>query len=189
MDKVPKDVLLADKEKLCKWLCKFSIEARKTDGMYYPPKTIQYYLMGIQRHIHQQKQSSINLMSDPEFLPLRNLFDSLYQNLLLARTGTSVKKTDRVNDEDEEKLWASGVLNPDTPQGLLNRVFFLNSKAFCLTGGIEHPELKLSQFTREVVTVNEKMLVHYTYTECGSKSRNGGLHKATAPDQQNRPSV
>ena len=62
-------------------------------------------------------------MSDPEFLPLRNLHDSLYRNLLLAGTGTSVKKTDVVNDEDEEKLWASGVLNPDTPQGLLNCVF------------------------------------------------------------------
>ncbi len=63
-------------------------------------------------------------MSNPEFLPLRNLLDCLYQKLHSAGIGTSVKKTEVLNDEDEEKLWASGVLNPDTLQGLLNCVFF-----------------------------------------------------------------
>ena len=101
--------------------------------------------MGIQRHIRLQKQSNINLMSDPEFLPLRNLLHSLYQELHSAGIGTSVRKTEVLDDEDEEKLWASGVLNPDTPQALLNGVFFLNGKNFCLRGGIEHCELKLSQ--------------------------------------------
>ena len=140
-DKVPEGVLLADKGQLCKWLCKFGIETRKKDGKHYPPKTIQHYLMGIQRHIRLQKQSNFNLMTDPEFLPLRNLLDSLYRKLHSAVTGTSVRKTEVLDDEDEEKLWASGVLNPDTPQGLLNCAFFLNGKNGCLRGGIKHREL------------------------------------------------
>ena len=38
-DKVPEDVIVSDdKGKLCKWLCKFSMEARKKDGTHYPPK-------------------------------------------------------------------------------------------------------------------------------------------------------
>ena len=138
-----------------------------------PSKTIQHSLMGIQRHIRLQKQSTINLVSDPEFPPLRNLLDSLYRKLHSAAIGTFVKKTEVLSDEDEEM--ASGVLNPDTPQSLLNCIFFLNGKNFCLRGGIEHRELKLSQFTREVVTINGKKLVRYTYTECGSKNRSGGL--------------
>ena len=164
----------ADTQKCIK-LFEDCIETRKKDGRHYPPKTNQHYLMGIQRHIRLQNQFNINLMSDPEFLPLRNLLDSLYRKLHSAGIGTSVRKTEVLDDEDEEKLWASGVLNPDTPQGLLNCVFFLNGKNFCLRGGIEHRELKLSQFTREVVTVNGKKLVRYTYTECGSKNRSGGL--------------
>ena len=32
-DKVPDGVLFTDKGQLCKWLCKFSIEARKKGGM------------------------------------------------------------------------------------------------------------------------------------------------------------
>ena len=59
----------------------------------------------------------------------------------------------------------------------------LNGNNFCLKGGIGHRELKLSQFTREVVTVNGKKLVHYTYTECGSKNRSGGLKQLHKPNK------
>ena len=68
-DKVPEGVLLADKGQLCKWLCKFSIEARKKDGMHYPLKTIQHYLMSIQRHIHLHRGVRFNR--------LRRLIDCL----------------------------------------------------------------------------------------------------------------
>ena len=121
----------ADTQKCIK-LFEDCIETRKKDGRHYPPKTNQHYLMGIQRHIRLQNQSNINLMSDPEFLPLRNLLDCLYQKLYSVGIGTSVRKTEVLDDEDDEKFWASGVLNPDTPQGLLNCVFFLNGKNFCL---------------------------------------------------------
>ena len=103
-------------------------------------------------------------MSDPEF-HFRNLLDSLYRK---AGIGTSVRKTEVLDNEDKGKLWASGVLNPDIPQGQLNCVFCLNGRNFYLRGDIEHRELKLSQFTRVVVTVNGKKLVRYTYTESGS---------------------
>ena len=32
----------------------------------------------------------------------------------------------------------------DTPQSLLRAVLFLNGKKFCLRGGVEHRELRLS---------------------------------------------
>jgi hypothetical protein len=67
------------------------------------------------------------------------------------------------------------VLDPASPQGLLNRIFFLNGRNFCLRGGVEHRYLKLSQFKREVVMVEGKHLVRYSYTEHGSKNRSGGL--------------
>lgn len=58
-----------------------------------------------------------------------------------------------------------GVLNPETPQGLLNCVFFLNGKNFCLRGGAEHRDLKISQLQWEVVKLRGKSVVCYTYTE------------------------
>ena len=77
--------------------------------------------------------------------------------------------------EDEEKLWQTGVLIPDTPQGLLKCAFFLNGRNFCLRGGVEHRDLKLSQLKREVVQVNGTPKVCYMYIRYVSKNRSGGL--------------
>ena len=175
-DLVPEDILTTkDKSLLCKWLCKFCIEVRKKDGSPYPPRSIHHYLLGIQRHIRTETKQELNVINDKEFLELKNLLDALFRKLHSAGVGTTVKRTPVLLQSDEEKLWSCGVLNPDTPQGLLNCVFFLNGKNFCLRGGVEHRELKLSQFTREVVLAEGKHLVRYTYTEYVSKNRSGGL--------------
>ena len=62
------------------------------------------------------------------------------------------------------------------PQGLLNCVFFLIGKNFCLCDGQEHCELKLTQLKRDVASLQGSMKVCYTYTEHSSKNRSGGMH-------------
>ena len=139
-DKVPENILFChDKTLLCKWLCRFVSELRKKDGTPYPPKTLHHYLVGLQRHIRQKDYSStINITSDVEFRPLRNLEDSLYRSLHAAGVG---KKTEPVTAEDEEHLWSRGVLDPNSPQGLLNCFFFewpkLLPKGRCGITGLE----------------------------------------------------
>ena len=127
-NKVPGDILLTDNHALlAKWFCWFSTEARKLDGESYPPKTLQHYLMGIQQHIWKQKENQTNLMTDKEFIVLRNLLDYWYRRLHAQGVGCNAKPTEALTQEDEEKLWDSGVLNQNMSQGLLNRVFFLNN--------------------------------------------------------------
>ena len=47
-EQIPSDILLTDKlEDLCKYLCRFCTEIRKTDGSSYPLRTIHHYLMGM----------------------------------------------------------------------------------------------------------------------------------------------
>ena len=173
---VPENILRChDKTEVCKWLCRFAAEVRKKDGEQYPPKTLHHYILGIQRHMRQTQKSSVNLLEDPEFLQLQNLLDALYRKLHAAGIGTTSKKTPVLTIDDENQLWASKVLDPDTPEGLLKAVFFLNGKNFCLRGGDEHRNLKLSQLVREVVKVEERHLVRYKYTEFVSKNHVGGL--------------
>ena len=120
-EQIPSDILLADKlGDLCKYLCRFCTETRKTDGSSYPPRTIQHYLMGIQRHIREEKTTSLNLMSHTEFPPLKKLLDALYRKLHSAGVGCSVQKTEAITEDDEVELWSKKVLDPDTPQGLQN---------------------------------------------------------------------
>ena len=59
------------------------------------------------------------------------------------------------------------MLGTDNPKSLLRAVFFGNGKNFCLRGGSEHRDLRLSQIQQ---TENG-----YKYTENSSKNRSGGL--------------
>ena len=79
--------------------------------------------------------------------------------------------TQIITKEEENELWESGILGLATsPKALLRAVFFYNGKNFCLRGGTEHRDLKLSQFTRCSDPDN-----HYIYTENSSKNRQGGF--------------
>ena len=68
---------------------------------------------------------------------------------------------------DENKLWSLSVMGTHSPLTLLRAVFYYNGKNFCLRGGEEHRNLKLSQLKR-----TQK---GYTYTEKSSKNRQGGV--------------
>ena len=62
IERVPNDILFTDDHGLLsQWLAKFCTEARKQGGEQYPPKTIQHYLMGLQRHIRTQKKEQCQL--------------------------------------------------------------------------------------------------------------------------------
>ena len=175
-EQVPKDLLHGKNlQELAKWWGRFAVEVRKEDGNHYPPKTLQLLLCGLQRYVKTTHRIQVNYMRDPEFLCLRNTLDAYYRKLHKNGIGCATKKTELLTREDEEKLWQTGVLNPDTPQGLLKCVFFLNGRNFCLRGGAEHRDLKLSQLKREVVQVNGTAKVCYTYIEYVSKNRSGGL--------------
>ena len=57
----------------------------------------------------------------------------------------------------------------------MNAVFFYNGKNFCLRGGADHRNLKLSQFKKETSTIDGKEIPCYIYSEFGSKNNQGGL--------------
>lgn len=103
----------------------------------------------------------------PSFEPLHNAMDNVFRQLRADGVGAESKATEVFSKEEEDLLWSSGTLSTDSPKGLFNAVFFLNGKSFCLRGGDEHRNLKLSQFTREAN--------RYKYVESASKNRAGGL--------------
>ena len=164
------------KSAISEWLGRFAIEVRRHDGKQYPPKTIHLLLMGIQRHMRTVNPNrAISLSGDPEFHTLQNICDNLYRELHSEGICTETKPIAALTEDDECRLWSSGVINLTTPQGLANAVFFYNGKNFCLRGGQEHRDLKFSQLKRKTVEVNGNVRVCYEYTEHGSKNRSGGL--------------
>lgn len=165
----------ADAKVLCEWLCKFIAETRKSDGTEYTPRSLYLLLAGIQRHLKRlNPDRDINIFQDTAFRPLKNVCDAVFKRLHSKGIGTETKVTPVLSQAEEDKLWESGVLSFDNPVGLLRAVFFYNGKNFCLRGGVEHRNLRLSQIQRETVVVGGKSMASYVYREFGSKNNQGG---------------
>lgn len=85
---------------------------------------------------------------DPRFKLLHNTLDTLFHNLHSEGIGRQTKHAEVISLEEEEKLWKSQVMNLERPRGLLNAAFYIAGKMFCLRGGQEHRELRLTQLER-----------------------------------------
>lgn len=161
------------KELLNKWLCVFVSETRSKSGQPYSPKSIYALLCGILRQMRAENPKYPNFLenSDPEFSSFSRTLDNLFKSLRSKGVGATASATASVSAEEEELLWSSGVLNTKNPKGLLRATFFVIGKSFCLRGGQEHRQLKLSQLER----------LHdpdrYVYYEHASKNKQRGTRQ------------
>ena len=159
-----------DSTQLNKWLAAYIAETRKVNGDTYPPSTLQSLLSGLLRHMRSvdaTQAPNIFDKSDPAFKELHSTMDSLYRKLRAAGIGAEKHSAKPFTKQDENKLWEQGIMGTCSPTSLLRAVFFYNGKNFCLRGGEEHRNLKLSLLKR---TENG-----YMYTENASKNRQGGI--------------
>ncbi|XP_033727613.1 uncharacterized protein LOC117316943 [Pecten maximus] len=60
--------------------------------------------------------------------------------------GTKKKRSDPIDQDDENKLWETGQFGPNSSHSLLNTVFFYNCKLFGLRAMDEHRGLQCDQF-------------------------------------------
>ena len=85
--------------------------------------------------MREVKESAFNIFDreDADFKLLFNTCDNYFRELRVDGVSAEAKATEVLTRDDEEKLWATGVMSPDTctPKGLLNAVFFYNGKNSC----------------------------------------------------------
>ena len=170
LEACPDDLLCStDPAVLSEWLSLFAAETRNAKGKPYAPTSIYQLLSGLLRHMRTANPEALNFLDkrDKRFAALHNSLDSIFRRLRTENVGTIVKHAEVFTREEEQALWEKGTLGTTSPKSLLNAVFFLNGKNFCLRGGEEHRRLALSQVVRHY---NPD---HYIYTENGSKNRKG----------------
>ena len=182
-DPVPADLLQAnDPVALNRWLSLYLIETRRKDGKNFPSSTLDCLLSGLLRYTRNLNPNAVNFLDEKDaiFVGLRGVRDNMSRKLREEGVGASVKHTEAVSREEEEKLWSSGLLGIDSPRCLANAIFYGNGKNLCLRGGREHYNLKLSQFQFASEEVEGKMLECVVYTENGSKNRSGSYKDKAA---------
>ena len=106
-----------------------------------------------------------------EFDKFHACLDNTFRQLRTDGFGSSSKHAEVFSKEEEALLWDKEVLGIGSPKQLLRAVFYLNGRNFCLRGGEEHRQLKLSQLQR--CTDPDR----FVYTEHASKNRSGGLRQ------------
>ena len=128
--KCPQDLLspFCSKEDICKWLRVFVLETRSQNGDPYLPKTIYALLTGILRFMRSRNADYPNFLdkNDSSFATFHVTLDNLFKELRVSGVGASSSHCEGISIEEEDKLWSSGVLNTDTPKGLLRVVFYYN---------------------------------------------------------------
>ena len=164
LEKCPENLLEEmDTKKLNYWLAVFLVETRKVTGESYPPTTLHSIMSGLLRYmrtVDPQRCPNFFARNNAEFVTLQNTMDSVFRTLRKEGIGSEKKTAKPFSKEEEQQLWSSGALGVQDPVSLQRAVFFSNGKSFCLRGGNEHRELKLSH-------------VGYRYTENASKNRAG----------------
>ena len=131
-EKVPTNLLEGkDLSSLSDWLGHLVVEVHWQDGKHYLPKTLQLLLFGLQRHVNSALRWSSCKTLNSRFAG-RYWTHTTENYIRRALHGCSRKRIELLTREDEETLWQPGVLNPDTPQGLLSCVSFINGKNVCL---------------------------------------------------------
>ena len=173
-DMVPDDLYMCnDPAILSLHLSRFALETRKVNGEPYPPKTIHQLLCGLLRYMRDISPGCPNVLDkkDSRFKNFHVTLDSHYHNLHASGLGREVKHARVLSEDDEEKLWKSGVLGTSSPQALQNAVFYTVGKVFSLCGGVEMRSLCISQIKRF------RQPDRYVYTENVSKTNNGTFKK------------
>ena len=144
-------------------LSQFYDQLRKENGDDYEPDCLKV----MQRYL-KSKVSLKSIIRDREFLNSRKVLDGKTRKLREQRKG---KRPNR-SKEEEEVLWQNGQLGRDTPQALLNTMWWLLTWHFGLRGRQEHHQTKVEDFTLQHDYDGNEFL---TFAEGPTKMRQGGL--------------
>ena len=131
----PEDLLdSGDVSNLNRWISRFVAEVRCQDGEPYPPRTIHQILAGLQRYTLNRKADAPKFLDrqNSQFRDIHRACDSVYRELHSEGVGTSAHHAPLITNEEEDKLWSSGVIGITTPKALLRAVFFYIGKVFCM---------------------------------------------------------
>ena len=108
---------------LASLLHSFYAEVRDKAGKRYGQSTYRGIRAALNRHLRMPPHNRmLDIVQDKEFTSANYVFDGYVKANIKEGNATTVYKIP-LSDADWQKLFASDVLDKDTPQGLQNKVF------------------------------------------------------------------
>ena len=151
------------------WLARFVVKVWQTDGEPYPASSIVNLLSGLYRYSKKCTSACPNFIDrrHPTFRELNSVLQVTFCELWEKGIGTVVKHAPTVLPDKENALWESKAIRDHSPLAFQKAVFYYVGKTYCVRGGQEQRNLKISQF------VHSSEPNCYTCVENGSKNLSG----------------
>ena len=156
-------------------LQQFFAEIRKKDGSEYEPESLRTMLSALDRFLRDQGKQC-RILKDEQFRNARKVLNGKAIELREKGMGKRKNKADALSDEEEEKLWDTGVLGGKNPKSLNYTVFYVLSQQYGTRGCQEHHQLQIEHLKLVRDTTTGKT-VSIEWVEGPTKTRPGGLNK------------
>ena len=144
------------------WLLqRFVLEVRNSKGEYYPPDTLYQLCVSLQKALTVDGKRDDQFFNSWEYKQFADVLDGEMKCLRRTGAGSSARQAAVLTEEEEEQLWAKGVLGSDKPKLLLQTPFFMCGKHFALRSGDEHRSLRLGSTPNLLIHFDPVSKRHY----------------------------
>jgi len=131
---------------LCALLRSFYAEARSKSGQLYSKSSLVSIRSSLNRYLNEPPyRRTLDLTKDPELRSANLALAAVIRQLEERGAGPVVQKQ-AITHGDLRTLYARGVFDPNTPFGLLNKVWFETCMYFCTRGRENQRELEEDSF-------------------------------------------
>ena len=158
---------------LNKLLERFYAEVKNKDGEDYEPDSLRVMLAALDRHL-RDKHYPLSIIKDLEFHSSKQVLEGKAKLLRQAGRGKRPNKARPLTQEEEELLWKEKKFGDESPEALINSVWWLLTQYFGLRGRQEHHSMKLEDFQ---LCKDDNGVEFVQFTEGITKTRQGGLHQ------------
>lgn len=122
------------------YLSEFIITVRTKDNQEYEPSSLRSLIASFERHL-KKKNYGFSIMKDLQFEQARKALQSKQKDLKRKGKGNKPNASAPLNEDDIKVLYEKKLLGTETPDALLNTIWFNNTVHFGLRGCKEHRDM------------------------------------------------
>ena len=152
------------------YLSKFLLAVRKKNGEEYEPTTLRGFISSVERYLKKHRYCE-SVVTGQSFSRTRETLRSKQKQLKRDGKGNKPFEAASLTQEELEMLYSSGAFGCNSPQALINTLWYNNCLHFGLRGGKEQRDLKWGDVLLKKDTEGKEYLEYNT--ERQTKTRTG----------------
>ena len=157
-------------EELDGHLSKFLLAVRKKNGDEFEPTTLRGFLSSVERYLKKRRYRE-SILTGQHFATTRDTLKSKQKELKRKGKGNKPREASCLTQQEIDTLYEKGAMGLNSPQALVNSIWFNNCMHFGLRGGKEQRDLKWGDITLKTDSRGKEYLEYST--ERQTKTRPG----------------